>query len=194
MYRTRTQNSPGPGVPVRTERAAENRLPYVPLNLENNRATLRFATELEHEPGIRFRPDHYVKSSRGLVRLVPQLHPAGLEHAGPALGALQVDADVDPSQQLPAADAARAAHAARVNRHTERDGLAGESAEGGGIEVKTRGGGGGVRRRVAGRGAEREEGILGREVLDPDLAEARSGGWMDPWTGRFCRLWELQSQ
>lgn len=135
-----------------------------------------------------------MKSSRGLVWLVPQLHPAGLEHAGPGIGALQVDDDVDPSQQLPAADAASAAHAARVDGHADRDGLAGESAECGGVEVKTGGRGGGGRRRVAGRGAEREDGCLGREVLDPELAEARGGGWVDPWTSRFCRLWELQSQ
>lgn len=135
-----------------------------------------------------------MKSGRGLVRLVPQLHPAGLEHVGPGLGALQVDADVDPSQKLPATDAASAAHAARVDGHAERDGLSRESAEGGGVEIKTGSGGGGVRRRVSGRVAEREEGGLGREVLDPYLAEARGGGWVDPRTGRLGRLRELESQ
>ena len=135
-----------------------------------------------------------MKSGRGLVRLVPQLHPAGLEHVRPGLGAFQVDADVDPSQKLAAADAARAAHAASVDRHAESDGLAGEFAEGGRVEVKTGGGCGGVRRRVSGRGAEREEGGLGSEVLDPDLAEARGGGWVDPRTCRLGRLRELESQ
>lgn len=75
--------------------------------------------------------------SRGLVRLVPQLHPPVLEHAGPGVGALQVNADVDPAQQLTSADAARPAHAAGKDGNAECYGLPGEAADGGAVEVET---------------------------------------------------------
>lgn len=39
----------------------------IPLNLENDGAALRFAAELEYEPGIGFRLDQKVKKGRGLT-------------------------------------------------------------------------------------------------------------------------------
>ena len=85
---------PGSGVPVRTKLAAENRLPNIVLNLENNRATLRFTAEVENEAGIRFWAEQYMYPSR----VIPQLHPTILEHCGPGQSSLQVYTDVEPAQ------------------------------------------------------------------------------------------------
>lgn len=57
-------DSPGSVVAIGAELATENGLSDISLNLENNWAALRFASELKDEPGIRFRPNDEVKLGR----------------------------------------------------------------------------------------------------------------------------------
>lgn len=191
VRREARKNSPRSLVPVGAKLAAENRLPYIPLNLENHRAALRFTPELEHEPGIRFGPNRQVKPRRRALRLPPQLHPPVLKNRRPRLRPVQPHADVDFPQQLPARDPARAAHAAGVHRHAEGHLFAGEAAEGGGVEVELGGGGGGVRRGCVGHGggADGEEGGLGRKVLQLDGAVTRRRRRVDSRPGPFGGLW-----
>lgn len=82
-----------------------------------------------------------MKPSRGLVRLIPQLHPPIVEHDGVDLSAIHVNADVNTAEQLSGADATGPAHAAGVNGHAESYGLAGKAAESGGVKVEAGGGG-----------------------------------------------------
>lgn len=51
-------------------------------------------------------------------------------------GRVEVNAEVDPAQQLPAGDAAGPAHPACVDGDSERDGLAGEAAKQGRVHVE----------------------------------------------------------
>lgn len=51
-------------------------------------------------------------------------------------GPVEVNAEVDSAQQLPAGDAAGPAHPTGVDGDPECDGLAGEAAEQGGVHVE----------------------------------------------------------
>lgn len=153
----RLMGSPGPGVTVGAELAAEDGLPdiFVPLYLEHDRAAFRLSSELEHEPGLRFGPDHHVDPGARLApSLYVKLHPSALEHDGPRVGPVQPHADLDPPYQLRGGDPACAASAASVDRKAEDEGPAGEAAERGRVEVETGSGGGGVRQGLVVAGGE----------------------------------------
>lgn len=169
------KNIPGPRVPIGIELAAEDRLLYIPLNLEHNRAALRLSPELEHEPGLRLGPDHQVEPGARLVvqfRALTKLHPPAVEHPRPGrAGPLEAHTEPDAAQQLAAHDTARVAGAATVDGDTEGGGPTGEAAESGGVEVECGGrvGGGGEERSV--RKGE-EDGLGGKVVVEGDLTGA----------------------
>lgn len=81
------------------------------------------------------------------------------------------------NKELPDGDAARAAHAVSVDGDADGEmALGGEAAKGGGVKVEADRGGSKVGGRVGGRGGgEREENGLGKEVVEVELAKARSG-------------------
>lgn len=121
-----------------------------------------------------------------------QLHPPIMVHGRLGLSSSPADVDghLDGAQQLPAGDAASAAHAAGEDGDLEsEEGLGGEATEGGGVEVEAGGGGGGVRRRGGGwvGGGERDEGGLGREAGELELGVAGSCRRVNTWTGGFSR-------
>lgn len=119
----------------------------------------------------------------GGVPAPDQLHPPVVVHARAGLRVAEVEAQLQRPEQLPARDAARAAHAAGEDRDLEGDdGAGGEAAEGGGVEVEAGGGGGGGLRRGGGAD-EGEEGGLGGEVLDLELGVAWGGGGVDAGAG-----------
>jgi len=188
-------DSPGSVVAIGAELATENGLSYIPLNLENNRAALRFASELKDEPGIRFGANDEVKLGRWFVCAVgpSEVEPAAVEGVGVREGSGEVNGEMNPAQQLGAAHPAGAAHWAVVDGEDEAERLPGEAAEGGGVEVESRGGGGGV--GGGGGGGEREEGRVGGEGVGADFAEARGGGGVHPgeWRG-FCWRGKFESQ
>ena len=82
-----------------------------------------------------------------VVLLLPELEPAIVESVGAREGSGKVNGDDDAADELGGGDAAGLAHAAVVDGDGEGEGLAGEAAECGGVEVEAGGGGGGVRRR-----------------------------------------------
>lgn len=122
---------------IGTELAAENRLPNIPLNLENDRAALRFTTEVENEPWVRFRPDQKVKQWRGLMVVAVEFEPAIVEGIGRREGSWELNGEEDMAQKLGTTDATIAAHWADINGDGEDDGLAGEAAESCGVEVES---------------------------------------------------------
>lgn len=96
--------------------------------------------------------------------------PAVVNHRSCRTRNVQVNLDLDSTQQLSAADAAGAPRTAGEDGELEGGGGAGDSANGGGVKVEHCSSGVGFRWWVA----ERKEGCLRREVLlEGDLAEAR---------------------
>nr|GMC63508.1 hypothetical protein ACMD2_12233 [Ipomoea batatas] len=67
--------------------SSKNRLPDIPLDLENHGAALRLTLELKNEPGVRFGPDDQMQH-----RFAAELGPPVLEHDGPRLRPAQINA------------------------------------------------------------------------------------------------------
>lgn len=82
-----------------------------------------------------------------LVPVFPKLHPPVVDHGRMGAGRVEVNAEVDTAQQLPVVDTACPAHPTSIHRDSERDRLAREPLEQGGIHMEARSRGGGVRGR-----------------------------------------------
>lgn len=180
----KNEKLPWSWVSVSAELATENGLSDISLDLENHGTTLRFTTELENEPGIRFRTDRQVNPSGGFFRLAPEFQPPVAEDNGLRVSPSEVHYDIEPAKQLARADPARAAHAARVDGHSEGDGLVRKATERCGVEVEAQRWRGGLRWSVVLRRTKRHKGCLWGEVLDLELAEARGWWRVDAGAGR----------
>lgn len=142
-------------VAVRAELATENWLPDVFLDLKHHRTALRFTSELENIPGVRFGANGDMQFCRrtfvtGTISSSgpTEIHPSVLVHRRSGLSPTHVNAQPNRAEQLPARDAAGPAHPADKDGDLENnDRLGGEPTECGGIQMEAGSGSRGLGRR-----------------------------------------------